>query len=196
MTDLYTRIPPGAVPAANSAENLYLRDVVGNKTDKSFSNGSGAPSVIGHLTAGYYHIHDAAKVWPTGTGADAGKGAAPITLTSNAVTAWLHGNKTQIIPVNQIPVWFDIHWMVIGGAASPDDYELRLFKGLAEAEIEIGRVAFSRNAVQDRATVYIPIQIPPQAANTRISASLACGDGDGATCTVKVYYHSYPDVTV
>jgi hypothetical protein len=193
--DLYSRTPPGLVPAENGSDNLFLRDVVGNRNDHSFSNGMTAPTVIGHLTAGYYHIHDSAKVWPTGTGDDADKGADPITLTSANGTEWLHGAKTQIVPADQIPVWFDIHWLVIGGAASADDYEIRVYKGLAEAEIEIGRVAFSRNAVQDRATVYIPIQIPPQHAGNRISASLACGAGNGATCNIKIYYHTYPDVT-
>lgn len=195
MNDLYVRTPPGTVPDADSVANTYLRDAVGNKSDKSFSNGATSPSVIGHLKAGYYHVHDSAKVWPTGTGADAAKGADPVTLTSSSATAWLHGNKAEILESGKITTWFDIHWLVISGASEVDDYELRLYGGASGSEVEIGRVAFSRNAVQDRASVYIPVQIPPQEENTRISASLACADGDGATCGVKFYYHTYPDVT-
>ena len=195
MNEHNLRTPPGTVPDVDSACNTYLRDVVGNKSDKSFSNGSTTPSVIGHLKAGYYHIHDSAKVWPTGTGADAEKGADPVTLTSNAVTAWLHGVKSEILPASTITTWFDIHWLVISNASEVDDYELRLYSGASGSETEIARIAFSRNAVQDRASVYIPVQIPPQDENTRISASLSCADGDGATCGVKFYYHTYPDVT-
>jgi len=183
------------VPTANSAANINLRDVIGNKTDKSFSNAASTPSIIGHLIAAYYHVHDSAKVWPTGVGANATKGADPITIASNNGTAWLHGTKVEVVPAATITTWFDIHWLVIGNAAEADDYEMRIYKGALAAEVEIGRVAFSRAAIQDRATVYIPVQIPPQQPNTRISASLACSDGDGAACALKFYYHAYPDIT-
>lgn len=46
--------------------NIMQSSVIGTKEDKSFSNGVTNPTVIGHLKAGYYHIHDSAKVWPSG----------------------------------------------------------------------------------------------------------------------------------
>jgi hypothetical protein len=36
MNDLYVRIPPGVVPDVDSTDNTYIRDVIGNKPDKSF----------------------------------------------------------------------------------------------------------------------------------------------------------------
>lgn len=272
MNDLYSRVPPGTVPDANSTENSYLRDAVGNKSDNSFSNviGTGSePSVLGHLRANYYHIHDRAKVYPSGYGAitaeaigaagtgyvalevvtavqtggsdatftidtvgasgevtavtrltagtgyetaagvtttggsgtgltldlttDYEYGKAPIELTAGA-SAWLHGVKTEVVPTNGIASVFDIHWVIASNASAAADYELRVYSGLSGSEEEIARVAFSRNAVADRSAAEVPVQIPPRAANTRISMSLACSSVS-ETCHVKIYYHNYPDIT-
>jgi len=179
------------VATQNSSNNTYIRDVIGNKTDKSFSNGGSTPSIIGHLTAAYHHIHNGAKVWPTGAG---NYGASPIQLTAGA-EIWLHGAKTEIIPsVGGIGVWFDIHWVIASNSSDADDYELRVYSGAALNETELGRIAFSRNAVQDRSAAYVPIQVPPSPANTRISMSLASAT-PGRTCDIKLYYHTYPDIT-
>lgn len=164
---------------------------VGNKTDVSFQ-GYPHPSVIGHLKAGYYHVHSPALVYPTGTGENVNKGADPVSLAGHAATEWLHGTITEVVPTSTINVMFDIHWVIISDASEADDYELRLYKGASESEVEIGRIAFSRNATQDRAAVYTPIQVAPLPANSRISASLA-SKGTGRTCKVKIYYHTYPD---
>lgn len=179
------------VPTANTEDNALTRDVIGNKQDKSFGDYVSHPSVIGHLKAGYYHVHDSAKLYPTG---DATHGADPITLTSGSGEAWLHGAKAQIIAADAIATAFDIHWVLISEISAVDDYELRLYAGAAESETLIATIGFARssNFSQEGSQ---PIQIPPQPAGTRISASLACGDGDGATCKVKLYSHSYPDIT-
>jgi len=181
-------------PAINKSytEEQYIQDTIGNRQDTSFSNGNTHPSIAGSLKANYYHVHDSAKVYPTGAGE---LGADPVPIASEAVTPWTHGVKTQVVPVNIIDKYFDIHWIIVSNITEADDYELRVYKGASESEIEIGRIAFSRNATQDRASYPLPIQIPPQAPNTRISMSLACGDGDGASCEVKIYYHTYPDIT-
>lgn len=167
--------------------------VIGCKEDKSFSGGVTNPTVIGHLKAGYYHVHDAAKVWPTGTGADASKGADPVTIPGHATTAWEHGAITEVMPANTVSVKFDIHWVVVSDASDVDDYELRLYKGASGSTVEIGRIAFARNATQDRASVYTPIQVAPIPANFRISASLA-SKATGRSCKIKLYYHTYPDI--
>ena len=61
---------------------------------------------------------------------------------------------------------------------------------LGGAEVEIGRVRSSRESAQSGIT-NVPVQIPPLAANTRISAKLASKSGGGDTVTVSVYYHLY-----
>jgi len=265
---------PDTIPAptADSTDNNYIQDVIGNRSDKSFSNAASHPTLAGSLKAGYYHVHDRAKVWPSGygailtvelvptaggsgytlndvltvvqTGASGGTvtasavadgvvteitlttggtgyiadsglattggtgtgctieiatsdyylGKDPIQLTAGA-SAWLHGAKTEIVAANAIGVWFDLHWVAVSNVSTADDYEIRVFSGAAFSEVEIGRVAFSRTAAQDRSSVYIPVQVPPEAANSRISASLACKAADERTCEVKFYYHTYPDIT-
>jgi hypothetical protein len=185
-----TVLKPTANVAYGDAE--FLQEMIGNREDKSFSNGAQNPSVLGALKAGYFHVHDKAKVYPTGVGE---YGADPVPLISGDTDPWIHGGKIEVVPANTIDKWFDIHWVVLGTAPAVDDYELRVYAGAELAEEEIGRIAFSREAIQDRSTVNLPIQIPPQPANTRISMSLACGDGDGAGCSVKIYYHTYPDIT-
>ena len=167
-------------------------DVAGSKLDKSFSNASLNPTLAGSLRAGYYQVHDSAKVWPTGAG---DYGANPIQLTAGN-EAWLHGTKVEVVPaVSGIDKWFDIHWIVASNSSDADDYEIRVFSGPVETPVLIGSVAFTRNSVQDRSAAYIPIQIPPQPANERISMSLACKDAAERTVEVKIFYHTYPDIT-
>jgi len=179
------------LPVIDSTDNESMSDVIGNKRDTSLSDLNAYPSVMGHLRAGYYHSHAPAKVYPTG---DATHGASPVTITSGNAEAWIHGTITEVVPANTITVPFDIHWCLISEISATDDYELCLYKGAAASEELIGTIAFARSAVMSQEGD-IPIQILPQAANTRISASLACGDGDGASCEIKLYYHEYPDIT-
>ena len=173
-----------AVPAQNSADNELIMDVIGNKTDESFSNSSSTPSVIGHLKASYYHVHSPAKVYPTL--ADA------VTLTTSDA-GWTLGTIVEIIPADTIDVKFDVHWVVVGAISAVDEYELVLYHGASESEEEIGRIVFNRSSNFSQEG-NLPIQIAPQSANTRISAALACKSENARTCTVKLYYHTYPDI--
>lgn len=169
---------------ANSANNNSMKDVLGNRLDASFSNMSAYPSVMGFLKAGYKHVHAPCFVYP-------GK-ADPVTVASGAVTPWVDGNKIEIIPAGAITQWFDLHWAQISAISANDDYTMTLWSG-ASADVQIAQFSFVRNdnfsQEGDR-----PIQIIPLAPNTKVSASLACGDGDGATCAVKFYYHMYDDI--
>jgi len=174
-----------SVPTINSGDNDLLRDVVGNKEDTSFSGGSHAsnPSIVGHLKAGYYHVHSSAKVAPSL--------ADSIVLTTSA-SAWTLGNKVQIIPAEgagSMAKWFDIHWIVVHSISAVDEYELVLW---ANDNTEIGRICFVKTAAQAQEG-NLPIQIPPQAPGTKISASVASKSGSD-TVSIKLYYHEYPDI--
>lgn len=60
-------LPKNKIVDSNSAENRTINDVIGNKEDHSFSNVIGStssPSVIGHLTSAYYHIHSSGRLYP------------------------------------------------------------------------------------------------------------------------------------
>ena len=178
-------------PNENGVGNDTLADVIGNRQDKSFSNrsfivsGIGA-SVIGHLKAGYFHIHSSAKVYPSL--ADA------IVLTTDA-SGWTYGTKVEIIPSSTITVNFDIHWAIIGEISAVDEYELSIYKGTAGNEEVISTIAFNRSTAFAQEG-NLPIQIPPQLANQRISAALACKSANARTCSIKLYYHEYPDISI
>lgn len=174
-----------ATATADSAANTSINDVVGNKSDKSFSNGSSTPSLAGHLKANYYYVHSPAKVYPTL--------ADSITLTADA-SGWTLGAKAEVIPADTITTKFDIHWILVSEISAVDEYELVVYKGAGGAEEEIGRIAFNRSSTFSQEGD-LPIQIAPQSANTRISMALACKSTNARTCNVKVYYHTYPDIT-
>lgn len=127
------------------------------------------------------HIHSAQKVYPTL--------ANGITLTGHN-TAWTLGNKTEIIPVNTITSMFDLHWVNIGEASVTDTYEIVFYKGLAGAEIEIGRCRVVRAAAQS-GTAPVSLMTPLIPANTRISAALASASGGGDTLELALFYHTY-----
>lgn len=55
------------IASKNASDNDSFVDVIGNKMDSSFSsvvNPSKKPSLIGHLKAGYFHVHAPAKLYP------------------------------------------------------------------------------------------------------------------------------------
>jgi hypothetical protein len=56
--------------------------------------------------------------------------------------------------------------------------------------VEIGRIRTHKNSVQAGA-INVPIQIPPQLANTRISAKVASSSGGADNVTISVFYHIY-----
>ena len=172
-------------PSENSTENNSLNDVVGNKNDKSFSDGQENPSLIGHATATYNHIHSPAQVYPTL--ADA------VTVTGSA-SAWTLETIVEIIPASTITELFDIHWINISNISDEDQYEVVLYQGASGSEEEIGRVRFSRSSNFSQEG-NVPIQVPPIDANSRVSAALASKAGGSESCDFCLYYHTYSDVT-
>ena len=168
--------------------NIMQSSVIGTKEDKSFQ-GYPSPTVIGHLKAGYYHVHSPCVVYPNG---GALSGANPLTITADA-TEWLHGPKAVVLDTGDMTKWFDIHWVIVSNVSAVGDYEIILYSGTSSEEVEVARIAFSRNAAADRSSAYLPVQIPPQPTGARITASLACSEGS-ATTQIKVYTHTYPDI--
>ena len=168
----------------NGTANATINDVIGNKEDYSFSDGQDNPTVVGHLKAGYYHVHSKARVYPVL--ADA------VTITASAA-GWTYGNKIQIIPADTITTKFDIHWVLISDISAVDQYELSLYSGAENQEELIATIAFTRssNFAQEG---NLPIQVAPVPANTRVTAALACKSTNARTCGVKLYYHTYPDI--
>jgi hypothetical protein len=138
-------------------------------------------TVLGYQNSLYQHAHQQARCYPTladGVTINGGAGAWQLTAT-----------PTEIIPANAITSSFDVHYVVVEGASATDIYELVLYKGAAGQEIEIGRVRTDRESATSGAS-NVPIQIPAQDANTRISGAVASKSG-GDNMTVSLYYHLY-----
>jgi hypothetical protein len=166
------------VPAQVYSGNVYMRDVIGNKTDYLALPFNNETSVIGHLNTLYYHIH--------GTAFTAPALADSVTVTKST-TAWELGTAQELIAADSTLNAFDVHYVVIDNISANGQFELHL---IADDTTTIGRVVFSRSATFSQ-EAYIPIQIPPQAAGTKITAKLA-GSGTGATtCGVKLVGHYY-----
>jgi len=142
----------------------------------------GQNTVLDHLNTSYYHVHGAAFLYPDK--------AVPVTLTS-AVAAWDEtGNITEVIPANGIVKDFDLHWCSISDISAVLDGVIDIFAGDAGSEVKIGAVDVVRTANFARENA-VPVQIPQQPANTRISCRFTDSTGSARTVRVKFYGHVY-----
>lgn len=181
------------VPTANTDDNDSIRDVVGNKDDKSFSDFTTDPpnpSVIGHLMANYYHAHDASRVYPR---TDDDTPLAGITVTDGG-SSWTFGSWVEITGFDTKTVMADCHFVYVNNIDDTDEYVLQLGTGTTGSQAFWGETAFSRDTNLNRVAP-IPIQGKPIPAGTKLWARLASNDGASSTCNVKVYTHQYPSVT-
>jgi hypothetical protein len=149
---------------------------IGESTDVWSQDGT----VLGYTNVAYQHVHQSAKCYPT---------LANGVVIAGGVGSWVLGNFVEIVPSNVIIFPYDIHYIVIENASANDVYEIVLYSGTLGNELEIGRVRTKRDSAVAGAP-NVPIQIPPQAPNTRISAKVASSTG-GDSVTVSLYYHQY-----
>ena len=127
------------------------------------------------------HIHSSQWVYPTL--------AAGVTVTG-AAGAWTLGAIAEVIPASTITDPFDVHYINIEAASAVDTYEIVIYKGAAAAEVEIGRVRFTKSANLDTQSG-VPFMMDIVPANTRISAACASSGGGGDTITISVEGHDY-----
>jgi hypothetical protein len=140
-------------------------------------------SVFGRLQKADEHVHSSAKVYP--------ELASPITLTKGA-GAWAAypASKTEIVPVNTIVAPFDIHFILVDTISANGNYTVKLYSGLAGAEVEIAVVSVVKTAAASQEGA-LPITCPIQPANTRISAAISSSNAAANTLNLKVHYHTY-----
>lgn len=178
---------------ANSTANETVNDVIGSKADRAFSNWPSDPphpSVIGHLTASYYHVHDASRIYPR---TDDNTPLSPITVTGSA-TANTFGSWVEITNFDTKTVMADVHHIILGNISDNDDYVLQLGTGTSGAQVFWGECAFTRDTNQVRGSE-VPIQGKPIPAGTKLWARLASTAGTSHTVAIKVFTHQYPSVT-
>lgn len=164
------------VPTADSADNVHMRDVIGNKTDTHDGD-----SIYAFIDAALEHMHNQSRVWPTG-----GDGTNVVSSTAS----WSVSNNytNEIIPASRITSDFDIHFISIEAISANGVYELALWN--MTTQTLIGTVRFTKNANLD-AVMNVPIQTPIQAANSKIGGKLLSSPGTQDTVTVSLFYHTY-----
>lgn len=184
-----------AVAAQDSTANGSIADVIGNKADKSFSDGQANPSLCGHAKAGYNHTHNPSRVYPRTSDSEA---AAAITLTDKndgGTSPWEFGTWVEITGFDGKSNMADVHFVIASNISAADAFVVQLGTGESGSQEFWGECAFERDATFLAAAQNIPIQGPPIPAGTKLWARLASEDADGTTCDVKVYTHEYPNVT-
>lgn len=164
------------LPDIDSAANLTMRDVIGDKLDDVAGN-----SLYALIKTLNEHFHSASKVYPT---------LANGVVVTGAAGAWALGNFVVIVPTNAIQSVFDIHHINVATFNANDTFELVLYAGANGAEVEIGRCRFTRLS-NVGASPHIPMMTPLIAANTQIKAKIASQAGTSNTATISIQYHTY-----
>lgn len=160
-------------PVADSADNNYIRDVIGNKNDSHSGD-----SLMSGVETLKDHVHSVSRVYPTlSTG---------ITVTADAAV-WTLGALVEVVPASTITDDFDLHSIDVENLSANDVYELVMYQGAGD--VEIGRVRVIQDAVQS-ATLNTPILTPIIPANARIRAAVASAAGS-SSLRFSVRYHTY-----
>jgi hypothetical protein len=155
---------------------------IGELTDLVDVPYSEGQTVLAFLHTGYYHVHGAAFIYPDKS--------IPVTLAS-AIPSWdTTGNKVEVIPANTITKNFDLHWASISDISATLDGIIDIFSGAPGAEVKIGAVDVVRTANFSRENA-VPVQVPQQPANTRISCRFTDSTTSSRTVRVKFYGHVY-----
>lgn len=168
-------------PVNDVTTNIHLRDVVGSKTDTSFSGGNHNPSIIGHLKASYYHVHGNSFTIPDN---------APVSVAPGN-GAYVYGAPVQI--GSYALTTYDVHWIQVSDMDDNGYYNIQLCN--IDGTIVYGKTSMFRdnNFVQEG---NVPIQISPAAKGTVMYARLGVSTGNIAhTISVKLFCHPYGDLT-
>jgi hypothetical protein len=180
-TSIYAMLPyPGFVhgnPSQNSAANVLIRDVIGNKTDNEAGNSLYSKNYIQ-----CDHIHNEVFLRPYLAGSE---------QLQKASGAWAaFPTPTQIIAAGDISDTFDLHFMNVSAISANGEYAIALYKGAALSEELIGVFGAVRNAIQSQEGSR-PIITPLLPANTRVSAALSSENAAQDTLNLKVEGHTY-----
>lgn len=164
------------VPSADSAANVDIADVIGNKTDTH--NGD---SVYSRLDEVYDQLNLERKVYPTL--------AAGTTVVSGAAD-WTLGAYAEVVPASTITNDFHILNVAIESMNQNAVFQLELYKGAGDDLITT--VRFSVVGGFWGNSIYV-VGAEEVEANARIRARLASSDGlaNQATATISLCYYEH-----
>lgn len=165
------------VAPADGTGNANIADVIGNRTDMHST--STLAGLVNLLTE---HVHEAAKVIPTGT--------VGLTITCDTNSAWDLGAFGILAATNAITSDFDIHYINVENMTANATYEIVIYAGANASEVEIGRLRTVRTDKKDTA-IGSPFMCPLQDANTQIKAKVMSSTGAADQVTLSMEYHTY-----
>ena len=161
------------VPAADSAANTDIADVIGNKTDTYDGN-----SLYSYIDSVHDSIASKRQVRPTLTA-----GATVVSATGD----WTYGNYAVVVPASTITTDFHIHGVAIESCNKNAVFQLELYKGTGDDVVAAVRFAviggFFGNQVYVIGSEHIE-------ANSQIRARVASSDGaaNPVTMTISIVY--------
>jgi hypothetical protein len=168
-----------AVPTANSAANVTLNDVVGNKSDTSAGDSLYSKIVTSIVTLAELEksLIAVGKVYPT----------LAVGVTITAATAYVLGTIIEVVPASTIAAPFTISSINLDTISAAGIFELVLYQGASD--VEIGRCRFTQSPLLGLTSIPIKTSLVP--ANARIRAKVATETGAAETVTITVSYQTY-----
>lgn len=162
-------IPP--VPAPDSAADVNIADVIGNKLDTAA--GSSLYALLKRIDLDH---HNEIQCYPS-----LADGAQVVSANAN----WAYGAYAQIVPVATIVAAdFNIHYVTIEACNKDGRFQLELYYGAADTVFATVRYSVIGGFFGN--TVVTALSSPPIPAGSRIRARLASDDGLANQCTQRI----------
>jgi hypothetical protein len=163
------------VSTADSADNVDIVDVIGGKTDTWQGDSLYALHLI---TAVRYHAET--LVYPT-----LASGAAIV----SDVGVWTWGAYATIVPASTITVAYHMLAIQVESCDQNGVFELEIYQGAADDLIAAFRLVVEGGFFGN---VRYELSAEPTAANSRIRARMAGGNGIVTNATLSVEYNVFP----
>lgn len=165
-----------AVPAADSAANVDMADVIGNKTDTHDGD-----SIYSRLDEVYDNLNLERKTYPT-----LAAGAAVVSANSN----WAYGAYSVVVPASTITADFHILNVSIEGCNRDATFQLELYKGAVNDVVTAVRFNITGGFFGNQVYFVGSEEVP---ANSQVRARLASSNGAAeiATITISIIYYEH-----
>jgi len=158
-----------AVPAQNSAANVTINDVVGNKTDNNLGN-----SLYGRLDELYDQWQAERQVYPT-----LAAGATVVSANAN----WTYGAYAVVVPANAIATNFHIFNLSVEACNRDATFQLEFYKGAADDVVTAVRFNITGGFFGNQVYFLGSEEID---ANAQVRARLASSNGAAQIATIQV----------
>jgi len=157
------------VPAQNSAANITIRDIIGNKTDNNLGT-----SLYARVDELYDHWQAERRVYPT-----LAVGATIISANAD----WTYGAYGTVVPANTITSNFHIFNISVEACNRDATFQLEFYKGAADDVISAIRFNITGGFFGNQVYFLGSEEID---ANAQVRARIASSNGTAQIATVQV----------